>query len=581
MRASNDPSRSDSGIEDAVREVIDRTRKLDERGQRDEAKQELLGALISFGERADLLYELGLLERYSDDHENAILHLEKAIRLDPRDGWTARIYIGLIQELSLHRHAVKFIDSISPEAKGFPALRSMLGAIYAEAGWYGLASVAFGLRRGISDRSYRFRLFYWLRSGGPIPLLRRRIIRFDEDARFSWEIWSKNLQVFDTLDYPQGFDAELIRGNVDAYIQAWVTNWAVAAVVEKLAKPLVMISAIIAGWIGVFELCRRSHSQTISSSAVSASIALVISSGIWLLVVRSGRGGSGRMWLAWRFAVYVLPGAGGIALLNIEPFSFWVSIAGYSMISGSLLAILYASTGFVLEISYAAKLEALRRSRPRQAIIDNLLDALKEVSSSNDKNDFNRRNQILRSLESAAFILERDLPKYFDSSDSQTDRWLADRAKGAATALRYLKRRILVSDESTWSWLEGVLREEISALAAGDLARLRWMSPPPKEEQIRSLQRTVVIVLRTVVVMAIPLVATFTLNPVLEMTPKIYATAKVISFGWAILYFLLTIDPTLQSKIETARNIIGTVREPRHDITATAQAEGKRQVGIP
>jgi hypothetical protein len=187
-----------------------------------------------------------------------------------------------------------------------------------------------------------------------------------------------------------------------------------------------------------------------------------------------------------------------------------------------------------------------------------------------------RRGMIFK-LEYAAKRLERDLPRFFASGDDQTEEWLASRARGAATALRHLKRNIVVASNDTWDRLAVILRTEIGALAAGDLANIRWTSPPPRKENVKSFWRTPLVAARTVVVMAVPLIATLTLNPILDLAPKTFNIAKVVSVGWAILYFLLTIDPTLQKKIETARSIIGTVQESRTESVVTAQAVSSKQ----
>jgi hypothetical protein len=63
--------------------------------------------------------------------------------------------------------------------------------------------------------------------------------------------------------------------------------------------------------------------------------------------------------------------------------------------------------------------------------------------------------------------------------------------------------------------------------------------------------------------MALPLVAILALQPYLRLTGNTLAWAKVIALGWAALYLLITLDPTVNDKIATARNLIGLVRETK------------------
>ena len=255
---------------------------------------------------------------------------------------------------------------------------------------------------------------------------------------------------------------------------------------------------------------------------------------------------------------------GGFFLASSLPSSSrLISALAYPLIIGGLGAAASMVAALAAEVTSGAKLNKIREGCPREAVIDYLLDVLKTLTSLEDKNDLSVRRGMIKKIEYAAGRLERDLPKIFESDDSQTDEWLRSRAAGCAEALRHLKREIVVASGETWDRLAVILGKEIGALATGEWASLRWISPPPRAANARSWWRVAIVVLRTVVVMAIPLIATFTLDPVLDLAPKTFGIAKIVSVAWAIVYFLLTIDPTLQKKIETVRSVIGTVQESR------------------
>ena len=121
-----------------------------------------------------------------------------------------------------------------------------------------------------------------------------------------------------------------------------------------------------------------------------------------------------------------------------------------------------------------------------------------------------------RLLERAALWLERYMPKTIACYDAVTTAWTAERAKGAAAALRRMKRRIVAPGKRSWDQLESELRQEIKALASGDLAALRWTMPELLSRRER-LRQIVIATLRIVTITGLPIVAVLALQLGIKM----------------------------------------------------------------
>jgi hypothetical protein len=209
------------------------------------------------------------------------------------------------------------------------------------------------------------------------------------------------------------------------------------------------------------------------------------------------------------------------------------------------------------------KTRNLKKEAAREAILDIYLDTAEEMRIPDNRNDLSYRKRWLTNLEQAAKMIERDLPRAMTSDGVETDAWMAERAKGAAAGLRRVNRQIAVSGADTLDRVVSILNSQAVALACGDFASLKWAPPPPPEARRRRWWRSAFIALRTLLVMAVPLVAILALQSYLGLTGNALVWAKIIALGWAALYLLITIDPTVSDKIATARNLIGIVRETK------------------
>jgi hypothetical protein len=73
--------------------------------------------------------------------------------------------------------------------------------------------------------------------------------------------------------------------------------------------------------------------------------------------------------------------------------------------------------------------------------------------------------------------------------------------------------------------------------------------------------------------MALPALAVVITGLVIPLTGGTYRSATLLSLGWAVLY-LLSIDPTLRDKIDTARGVLETVRGTSKPVSSGLPAAG-------
>jgi hypothetical protein len=212
-----------------------------------------------------------------------------------------------------------------------------------------------------------------------------------------------------------------------------------------------------------------------------------------------------------------------------------------------------AATVRIAEIAAALR---YRRGDPRASALVGILDLLQDLAIPLRRNELRWRRWWLQRLEQVAYAVEHDLPAAFGVLDQHTTEHLKHRASSAAAALRELKYQMAAAPPGTWKRVEAVLRQDALALATGALGRMRSAEPPHRPTRRRSRRRIAVDVVRIVVFAGLPLGAVFVAQPWLELHETVLNWAKVVGLSWALLYVLLTVDPTMRDKLSTVLALI-------------------------
>jgi tetratricopeptide (TPR) repeat protein len=529
------------------------------------ARAELDKAFKHFGEQAKLLARLAAVEFRDDLLEQAMATYRRAVKADPADPEVAADYCAFLHALGMQRTAMDFINGLSPDMSDSPRIREALGAIYRWAGWRSLAVDAYGDRRGLSRDARRNRMRCWWASGGPVPFLRRWAHDFDDQARSKWHLYSETLSAFDALDQPSGFAAARVRGEVDAYLENWALIGTKIELAQSLARhwvtryPVVFILA----WVTVFLTLNATHPGigavgTAFAAAAAAALGLILRFPLAAFV----NAGSTFISETVRatLAMAGLIGGGVSLIIAIAAPPAWPGVIGAALLVAAGMGAVNSAS---LNLPWAAgnlQIGLMMRDRPRAAVLERLLDLLTQIERPDLRTELARRDYWIWLLEAAAKRTERDLARTVPCRDPQTAEWVRERACGAATALRILKRQIAAPTPSGWDRLAASLRHDASALAGGDFGLMRWAQPPSAASKRRSLLRTTLMITQRVLVATVPVVVVLALQPVLKLTGSDLVLARGGSIFWAVFYLIITIDPGLVSKVQQAHDVFNEIK---------------------
>jgi hypothetical protein len=529
------------------------------------ARAELDMAFNRFGEQAKLLARLAAVEFEEDLLEQAMATYRRAVATDPADAEVAADYCGFLHNLDMQRMAMDFVAGLPPEVAGSPPVREALGAIHRWMIWRALAIDAYGDPHELSRKARRARLRCWWASGGPVPFLRRWARDFDNDVRRNWYQYSETLPMLDTLGQPSGFAAARVKGEVDAYLEAWAFIGTKRDLEQDLAKhwiaryPLVFALA----WTTVFLTLHATRpdigagsTALIATATAAAGLALrnslqalvnagstLVSQGVRATLAMAGLIGGGISLIVAVAAPPAWPGVAGTALL---------AAAGLGAVNSAAWNLPWAVGNY--------RIGLLMRNRPRAAVLERLLDILTQVGRPDVRNGPARRDYCISLLEAAAKRTERDLPRNVPCRDPQTSEWVRERAAGAATALRTMKRHIAAPTSSGWDRLAAGLRHDASALASDNLGLMRWAQPPSAAAKRKSVLRTALTVTQRILVAGVPVVAVFALQPVMKLNGSDLALARGGTIFWAVFYLIITIDPGLVTKVQQAHNVYTEIK---------------------
>src|SRR5262249_40386395 len=146
--------------------------------------------------------------------------------------------------------------------------------------------------------------------------------------------------------------------------------------------------------------------------------------------------------------------------------------------------------------------------------------------------------------------------RYLSSRD-----WLSQRLAGWAEALYHIQRQVLAPTSSGQHEVQRMLRHEIKCLATGDLGIMAWRKPPARPPRRVTLRRQAVAVVRALVVAALPLAVVLVTQPVLHVSSPVFNWARIAAGIWALLYVVITLDPAIRDKIDTARSLVSTLHD--------------------
>ncbi|MEU8246140.1 hypothetical protein [Nonomuraea sp. NPDC048916] len=501
-------------------------------------------ALTAFpgSRQAEALAELANALEKIGEVEDAVRLRDRSLQLASDDG-VVEAQAAALRSLDRYGAARRLLRG-HPGTSG--SLARAMRELNADLGMHALVAAGFGESPGLTraERAQR-RRSRW-RSGGPVGRLRRARRDYELQVLWRWENWTYNLALLGSLDGLTRQEAEVVRAENENYLLAWARQALQYNLVRDAAvafAPVLAVGAAGAAALGAVGWVWPGEHRLLAFACVALA-ALVLAP----LRRRT------MAWHPWAGVTAALAGLGALALWRGLP------LPGLFLLALVTIMIVHRACVQAVHIWSDIRFRLLRRRHPRASILNDLLELLLRVSHLPSRNSLVAREDWAYWLERAASSLGEDLPRKLRAEDPDMQRWVARNAKAAACAVRRLKRQALSPAPGSIDILLTELRRAASAVATGQFARLRLVSEP--EQPRRGWLSYVQGVARSIAVMGLPVLAVVALGPVLGLEGDAYRTALLVSAGWAAFYLLLSLDPGLREKVDTARSLLSASSAP-------------------
>ncbi|MFI0447469.1 hypothetical protein [Actinomadura sp. 6N118] len=531
--------------------------ELDEQGRWLEAVELLRAELTEHGPHPRVLVKLADLEAEKGMECQALEHSAQALALAPDDPDQVVGHVERALTLSYLRQALHVVETRPDDAH--PKIRQVRAAVYRRAGLRALALDAYGDVAGLDPAARRARRTSWLLTGGPLSLCRDRVRDHDRNCLRLWRSWSVHHAEIASLPGMGDDAATQIQRSLDTYLLGWARSFSTVTAVwqswRNAARRLLLV--LVATVVAV----ALATGFSVPAALAGTGVAVVSAAAIPLAVFR----GQPRIpfWTGVRRSVplVVLWCGAGIGLLRAgdlgqRPIA-WAAGAGL------LTAVVLAAVPQALNL--VATYDLLRREarHPQAAAIDRLLELRADVRCGEGHCPVEQRRALFRHLERTARLIEGPLMGQVSGRDPATRAWVHRHCAAAATAVRELKRDVAAPTASRWEHLEAQLTRTLAALATGNLGELPTVEPGAADLPRPSRFTTAVRLLRAALIAVAPIVMVVAAQPLLDLKPDHYALAKAGAALWALLYLLISLDPTLREKLAAIGDLFAAARGDR------------------
>jgi tetratricopeptide (TPR) repeat protein len=464
--------------------------------------------------------------------------LERALALNPSDMAATTEMAELLRSLGAHKEAIRLLQAFPSAADD-----NGLGDQYKAMGLPTLAWEPSG-----TARARRF---------PGLTALRRLRRAYEAEVLRMWESWAADSPELDRLEGLSTYERTVVRGSYETYTLTKVRRFEFRDRAATFMRRAATLVGGVGAWLVVFgaapHLPEASGWGSVADASVAAAVGLLLHD---LVRRRTNR-------LALRLPSPIPGGLELSALLGPGLALLYLARGPVPhMIGLCLLAmevVLLARTARDRIFQFVTNLRdtLAHRRRPQDEIVYFLVMALDNLKNADGGLPPDDRWFAALMVESAARQVERDLMRNLPARDPATGAWATAVAKEAAHALRVVNRRLLTGQGAV-DHVVAELRRAVRAVATGEYGRLRRMPCPPAPDRRRSWKERALSIARAIVIMGLPVLGIAVLYPIIGITGGAYRTALLVGAGWAALYLLLALDPTLREKIEFARSLLGT-----------------------
>lgn len=546
------------------------TRALQESANPRLARDIVMAALATFGRTADLLWALAEVEFSDGDVAAGHEAMEEALALDQPSPASSLRRLRMLGGSGCWREALSIIRGIPEGMRQDPLVRVEAGNFYRLCRCPAHAVVAFGRPGDLPWQGRIAWLSCWLLSGGPVCFLRNQALAWEAEALHELQEPPAHVEAISVMPGLGPRQALRVRTQLEAYNFRTARIFFRSIAVRRMAFRLLPLAGFPV-WLGLLLLA---SALAINVGPLSlpgyAIVSMVIAMAQFLSGARLWFGSSGRQrvpqaTIVTHLAMIMIADTAIAEALSSPPLpgSGWRSAANLGLIAGSLLLTCLYLIATLGEAYGGRLIRRVIREDPLLSATDQLLITLTGLRSSRGYHGMPERRYHASFLEWAARTLSQDLLTRSSARFLGSGDWLARRTAGWAEALRYAQRQVLAPVPGREAKLEAFLAHEIRCLADGDLGALTWREPPPGLSRRATARRRALSAARTVVVAALPLASVLSAHFLWHFSASLFNWGRVMTVSWALLYFLLSIDPTIRDKIGVAKDLADLAQPPR------------------
>lgn len=539
------------------------------------ARKLVAEALDAGGNRKDLLWPLADVEFADHDLEAGRSRLAEAVEANDRDAAAISRQIRVLYRNGLWREALLAVESIPADVRSNPLVRAEAGGFYRGCGCHAHAVNSYGPRDGLPRTAKAARRWCRLRSGGPSVRIRRTVRAWEESELLAR--LRRRIPYADQLGEVAGLEngvALRLQARLERLNYRMHSALARPAAVGRGLYRVLPANGFLV-WLVLFVIVSQVGFEsgpggTAAGTAVSAAITIAVVVLVVFIFVRPDLGyrfnlrTSSRTFLVFFFLVGVSEAAVAEGYdRRVLPTTGWWSWVVLGLVAAPAAIACASAADIVGYLLWRWWLRGVIREDCLLVMLDTLLPVLDDLRGPPRCRQLAQRMRDARILEFAARRLTQDLlPARFVNYAGSGD-WLTRRAAGWAEALRHMQRQLVAPVPGGHEKLRRALEHEILCLATGDLGALAWRQPPPRPSRRTVLRRRAITFIRTILVAAIPLAAVLAAQPLLQTSPGVFGWARIATGTWALLYIVLSLDPAMRDKIDTASELVGLLHNTR------------------
>jgi hypothetical protein len=445
---------------------------------------------------------------------------------------------------------LEVVEKLPAEIRDTAEVRAAVGDFYRDCGCHAHASEGYSWRHDLR------RSASWLCSGGPLAPIRKRICNWEKERLLPClKQRPAYIAQVDGVGL-EDMQAQQLHLQLETLNYRYLSHWYWWSAVDRLRRRL-MPAGILPAWLVLLVVVHQAgFASGWGAAAWAAAVGVFIAtSSFALLLMVLRKSNPRRLWalMAWfSFAVVLVAAAGEGFDRRMLPVGGWWSW----VLLGLVVTLAAVPCGMLAVMTFNWLWRRWSRKLSREncplVLLDLLLDVLDYLRPATGNRSIGRRLALAQELEYAAQRLTQDLLPSSATSGLGSRDWLIQRAAGWAEAWRHMQRQMVASAPGDLTKLEELLVHEVRCLATCDMGALAWSEPPPPPSRLRQ----VITWARVILVAGLPLAAVFIAQQFVRV-PGVISWATV---GWAALYFVLSLDPTIRDKVEVAHEIAGLLR---------------------